>query len=62
MTVVAPDAAIADALATAICVLGPEKGLEIIEQLPRIEALAVDLDGEVFASSGLQSALKEGPR
>lgn len=52
-TVVAPDAAIADALATAICVLGPSEGLALIEQLPRIEALAVDLDGEVHASSGL---------
>jgi FAD:protein FMN transferase len=61
-TVVAPDAALADALATAICVLGPVKGLELIEQLPRIEALAVDLNGEVFASSGLKSALKVGPR
>lgn len=61
-TVVAPDAAIADALATAICVLGPVKGLEIIEQLPRIEALAVDMDGEVFASSGLKSVLNESSR
>lgn len=61
-TVVAPDAAIADALATAICVLGPEKGLQIIEQLPRIEALAVDMHGEVFASSGLKGSLNERPR
>ncbi|MEZ6187154.1 MAG: FAD:protein FMN transferase [Planctomycetota bacterium] len=52
-TVVAPEAALADALATALCVLGPERGLELIERLPRIEALVVGLDGEVRTSSGL---------
>jgi thiamine biosynthesis lipoprotein len=52
-TVVAPDAAIADALATAICVLGVENGLAIIEKLPRIEALAVDMHGEVHMTAGL---------
>ncbi len=52
-TVVAPDAAFADALATAMCVLGPAAGLPIVESLPRVEALLVDLEGEVHASSGL---------
>ena len=52
-TVVAPDAAIADALATAICVLGFEKGFAMIEKLPRIEALAVDMHGEVHMTAGL---------
>ena len=54
-TVVAPDAAIADALATAICVLGFEKGFELIDSLPRIEALAVDMHGEVHMTAGLRS-------
>jgi len=52
-TVVAPEAALADALATALCVLGPEASLPLIEKLPRVEALMVDLDGRVHASSGL---------
>ena len=56
-TVVAPEAATADALATALCVLGPERGLELVESLSRVEALLVGLDGEVHASTGLISAL-----
>ena len=56
-TVVAPDAAIADALATAICVLGYEKGFKIIESLPRIEALVVDMQGQVHATTGLLQSL-----
>jgi len=56
-TVVAPDAAFADALATALCVLGPDEGLSIVERLPRVEALAVDMQGEVELSSGLEGAV-----
>jgi thiamine biosynthesis lipoprotein len=55
-TVVAPAAAAADALATAMCVLGPEEGLAIIEKLPRVEALLVDMQGDVHASAGLRQA------
>lgn len=53
-TVLAQDAAFADAIATALCVLGPEKGLALIEKLPRVEGLAVGLDGTVHLSSGLR--------
>ena len=52
-TVTAPDAAFADALATALCVLGPKQGLELVESLPRVEAILVDLDGKVHVSKGL---------
>ena len=52
-TVVAPDAAFADALATAMCVLGPKEGLAIVESLPRVEAILVGLDGTVHLSKGL---------
>ena len=57
-TVSAPDAAVADAVATAICVLGPELGLELVGKLPRIEAIVVGMDGEVQTSTGLRSATK----
>lgn len=52
-TVVAPDAALADALATSMCVMGPERGLALIERLPRVEALLVDMEGAVHATRGL---------
>ncbi|MBL4847398.1 MAG: FAD:protein FMN transferase [Planctomycetes bacterium] len=53
-TVTAPDAAFADALATAMCVLGPKKGLEILEGLPRVEGILIDLDGKIVVTSGLR--------
>jgi thiamine biosynthesis lipoprotein len=52
-TVIAPDAALADALATALCVLGPEKGLAIVKDLPRVECLLIDMDDQVHVSQGL---------
>ncbi len=52
-TVCAPDAAFADSLATALCVLGPEQGLKLVESLPRVEALLVATDGKVSYSTGL---------
>jgi FAD:protein FMN transferase len=55
-TVIGPEATFADGLATALCVLGPERGLQIIEQLDRIEAVLVGLDGEVHLSSGLKKS------
>lgn len=53
-TVVAPEAAFADGLATALCVLTPEKGLALVARLERVEALVVGMDGAVHVSAGLQ--------
>lgn len=55
-TVTAPDAAFADALATAMCVLGPKKGLEILDSLPRVEGILIDLEGKVHLSKGMPRA------
>ncbi|MDF1800897.1 MAG: FAD:protein FMN transferase [Planctomycetota bacterium] len=52
-TVIAPDAAFADALATALAVLPTDESLALVEGLDRVECLLVDLDGDVFRSSGL---------
>ncbi|MGE0710622.1 MAG: FAD:protein FMN transferase [Planctomycetota bacterium] len=59
-TVTAPDAAFADALATAMCVLGPVEGLKVIDALPRVEAILVGLDGKVHFSKGLRRAAPPG--
>ena len=56
-TVVAPSAQDADALATALCVIGPEQGLQLVEQLHRVEAILVGLDGKVHVTEGLRDAL-----
>jgi FAD:protein FMN transferase len=41
VTIIAPDAASADALSTAVSVLGREKGLALIERLPNTEAILI---------------------
>ena len=43
VTVVAPDAATADGLATAIAVLGVEKGMELVEKTAGVECLLLEL-------------------
>jgi len=52
--VVGPSATECDALATALCVLGAEEGLALVERLPRVECVLVDMEGEVHISSGLR--------
>lgn len=53
-TVVTNNAFDADALSTAVFVLGKEKGMELIESLPGVEGLVITRDREIFRSSGLQ--------
>jgi len=57
-SVIAPNAEFADALATALCVMGPVSGLQLIESLARVEAILVSMDGRVHASTGLQTSLR----
>ncbi len=55
VTILAPNSTDADALSTACFVLGPEKGLELIESLDGIEALFVTDELEEIASSGFKT-------
>lgn len=54
VTVVCPDAELADALATAIFVMGQEKGLKMVNQLKQVECLIITDKGELFTSDQLQ--------
>ncbi len=58
VTLVAPNAMLADALATAVFVLGPQQGLALLEQFPGAEALVVAADGSRQVSPGLESRLQ----
>jgi FAD:protein FMN transferase len=58
VTVIAKKAILTDALATGVFVMGPEKGMALIERLPDIEGVIVDAQGKVEVSSGLKSRLK----
>jgi thiamine biosynthesis lipoprotein len=53
VTVLAPDCALADALATAAFVLGPEEGLFLLEGWQGVEGVMVDEEGELLVTSGI---------
>ncbi len=57
VTVLCQDAELADALATAVFVMGPTDGLRLVNRLRGIDALIVDEDGVVTASDQLASRL-----
>ncbi len=52
VSVIAPNAALADALATALFVLGPNAAIDRVAALPQIEALIVASDGSIWKSKG----------
>jgi len=52
VTVIGKNAAVTDALSTALFVLGPEAGIRLVETLPEIEALIVARNGRIVKSSG----------
>lgn len=54
VTIVASQGVMADGLDTGIFVLGPEKGLALVERLPGVEAIIVAHDGKVLISRGLR--------
>jgi thiamine biosynthesis lipoprotein len=51
VTIICPDAEIADALATGIFVMGQEKGLELINQLDGVECVLVNDRNEIIESN-----------
>lgn len=52
-TVFAPKAELADALATALFVMGSETGIDFIDQLPNVEALMITDNGKIIASKNI---------
>jgi thiamine biosynthesis lipoprotein len=58
ITLVHSDPVVADAWNTALFVLGPEKGLEIVERTSGMEAIMVTTSGDILYSSGFRDRLK----
>lgn len=54
VSVFAPKAELADALATSVFVMGNEIGLDRINQLPRIECIIIDEQGNVHTSNNIR--------
>jgi len=61
VTVVAKQGVIADGLDTGIFVMGPKKGMALIERLTGVEGIIVGADGKVFVSSGLEERFLGSP-
>jgi len=57
VTILAPDAFVADGLDDAVFILGPEKGLKLVESYPGCAAVIVDRDNRVWTSRSLEGKL-----
>ncbi len=53
VTIICPDAELADALATAVFVMGKDNGLNMINQMKGIECLIIDENNMFYTSSGM---------
>ncbi|PYS13357.1 MAG: FAD:protein FMN transferase [Acidobacteria bacterium] len=57
VTIMTATATIADGLSTGVFVLGPERGMALIEQLPDVEGIIVSAKNALLVSSGLQGRM-----
>jgi FAD:protein FMN transferase len=60
VTLVAKDATTTDGLTKGVFILGPERGMALIERIPGVEGIIVDAGGRMHLSSGLASLTSEG--
>ena len=56
VTILGPDATFTDGLSTSVFVLGPERGLALIDQLPGVDAIIIDASGQLRYSADLLEA------
>ena len=56
VTILGPEATFTDGLSTSVFVLGPDKGLALIDSLPGIDAIVIDAEGKLRYSADLAEA------
>jgi thiamine biosynthesis lipoprotein len=61
VTILGPEATFTDAMSTSVFVLGPDKGLELINRLPGIDAIIIDAEGHLRYSDDLAEAAGVAP-
>ncbi|HEY8688308.1 MAG TPA: FAD:protein FMN transferase [Chitinophagaceae bacterium] len=54
VTIIAPNAELADALATPVMVMGINAGLHLINQLPHISCIIIDDDNKLYTSTNIK--------
>lgn len=57
VTIIAPKAAVAEVIASAVNALGAQKGIDLVDSLLGVEAIIVTAEGKVFKSSGADKYL-----
>jgi len=57
VTIASDSPVLADAIAKGVFILGPDRGLALVERLPHVQAVIVSADNEVLVSSGLKNRL-----
>jgi thiamine biosynthesis lipoprotein len=58
VTIICKNTMWADALSTAVFVLGIQKGLELIEQLENVEGIIIDTEGNIYKSSNFEEFIQ----
>jgi thiamine biosynthesis lipoprotein len=61
VTILHKEGLTADALATAVFVLGPEKGYSLCQKLQGLDCLIIDQEGNVTLSPGLKGRISSVP-
>ncbi|PKA96761.1 thiamine biosynthesis lipoprotein [Flavobacteriaceae bacterium MAR_2009_75] len=54
VTIFAPSAELADALATSVFVMGKDVGIDRINQIPKVECILIDDKGQIFTSTHIE--------
>jgi thiamine biosynthesis lipoprotein len=62
VTIIGPEAILVDVLATGVFILGPGKGMKLVESLKDVEGIIIDSQGRVLSSSGLKRTLQISPK
>jgi thiamine biosynthesis lipoprotein len=57
VTIISPSSIDADGLSTSLFILGREQGLQLAEQLEDVEAIFIDKDNFIYATSGIRDKL-----
>ena len=61
VTIIAKDCITADGLATAVFVLGAERGYSLCQKLEGVDCIIVDKEGKTIFSPGLKGRISSGP-
>jgi thiamine biosynthesis lipoprotein len=62
VTLLAKDATTTDGLTKGVFILGPERGMALIERIGGVEAIIIDAQGKMHLSAGLTSLKSEGAK